>query len=249
MGPMSQKRSSQSYEHHATVVPAGDGQAHGIHDPEDDHRPGHGPEDWEERYAGDPVWSGRPNVALVAEVSDLRPGRALDVGCGEGADAIWLAQRGWQVTAIDVASNALERARAADEAAGVEVDWVRSGLVDLYQAGPRAAEEGFDLVTLFYPALLRTTDARSEKALLGLVAPGGTLLVVHHAQIDRERALSHGFDPDDYVGHDDVVAALGDRWVIEVDEQRERDVTEGAGAHHHLDLVVRARRVGPAEQI
>ena len=112
-----------------------------------------------------------------------------------------------------------------------------------------AAEEGFDLVTLFYPALLRTTDARSEKALLGLVAPGGTLLVVHHAQIDRERALSHGFDPDDYVDHDDVVAALGDGWVIEVDEQRERDVTEGAGAHHHLDLVVRARRVGPAEQI
>ena len=79
--------------------------------------------------------------------------------------------------------------------------------------------------------------------MLGLVAPGGTLLVVHHAEIDRERALSHGFDPDDYVGHDDVVAALADGWVIEVQEQRERAVTEGAGAHHHHDLVVRARRL------
>ena len=224
--------------------------AHAPERPVGNDRPGHGHADWEERYAGDPVWSGRPNVACVAEVSDLRPGRALDVGCGEGADAIWLALRGWHVTAIDVATNALERARAAGEAAGVEVDWVRAGLVELEQtAGEGAAAEGFDLVTLFYPALLRTADARSEKALLGLVAPGGTLLVVHHAEIDRERALSHGFDPDDYVGHDDVVAALADTWVIEVQEQRERDVTEGAGAHHHLDLVVRARRVGPAEQI
>ena len=172
--------------HHSPVVdrPAGKG------------RPGHGHADWEERYAGAPVWSGNPNVALVAEVSDLAPGRALDVGCGEGADAIWLASRRWRVTAIDVATNALGRGRAAAEA-----------------------------------------------ALLGAVAPGGTLLVVHHAEIDRAVAQSHGFDPDDYVGHDDVVAALGDGWVIEVKEQRERDVTGGAGAHHHHDLVVRARRL------
>jgi SAM-dependent methyltransferase len=246
---MSHLHSSPSHEHHAAAAPAVDGHADSRGEPEGEHRPGHGPDDWEERYAGDAVWSGRPNVALVAEVSDLATGRALDVGCGEGADAIWLAQRGWQVTAIDVATNALERARAAGEAAGVEVEWVRSGLVELDQAGRGAAVEGFDLVTLFYPALLRTADARSEKALLRLVAPGGTLVVVHHAQIDRDRALSHGFDPDDYVGHDDVVAALGEGWVIEVDEQRERDVTEGAGAHHHLDLVLRARRVGPPEQV
>jgi SAM-dependent methyltransferase len=200
-------------------------------------RPGHGHSDWEERYAGEPVWSGNPNVALVAEVADLTPGRALDVGCGEGADAIWLAGRGWRVTAIDVATNALERCRAAGEAAGVDVDWVASGLVELDDR-----HGCFDLVTVFYPALMRTPDRAAEAALLGAVAPGGTLLVVHHADFDREVALSHGFDPDDYVGHDDVVAALGDGWVIERDERRERDVTEGAGAHHHHDLVVRARR-------
>ncbi len=214
--------------HHSPAVdrPAGNG------------RPGHGHADWEERYAGAPVWSGNPNVALVAEVSDLAPGRALDVGCGEGADAIWLASRGWRVTAIDVATNALGRGRAAAEAAGVEIDWVVSGLVEL----PERAG-CFDLVTVFYPALMRTPAASAEAALLGAVAPGGTLLVVHHAEIDRAVAQSHGFDPDDYVGHDDIVAALGDGWVIEVKEQRERDVTGGAGAHHHHDLVVRARRL------
>ena len=246
---MSHLHSSQSHEHHATAAPAVDGHADGVAsrrvstDRVTVRRTGRSGTPVIRCGAGDPTSLSWPRSRTCA------PGRALDVGCGEGADAIWLAQRGWQVTAIDVATNALERARAAGEAAGVEVDWVRSGLVELDQAGRGAAEEGFDLVTLFYPALLRTADARSEKALLGLVAPGGTLLVVHHAQIDRERALSHGFDPDDYVGHDDVVAALGEGWVIEVDEQRERDVTEGAGAHHHLDLVVRARRVGPAEQI
>ncbi|HET8987616.1 MAG TPA: class I SAM-dependent methyltransferase [Humibacillus sp.] len=205
-------------------------------------RPGHGHADWEERYAGAPVWSGNPNVALVAEVADLTPGRALDVGCGEGADAIWLAGRGWRVTAIDVATNALAHARAAGAAAGADVDWVASGLVELTDR-----DGCFDLVTVFYPALMRTPDKAAERALLGAVAPGGTLLVVHHAEFDREVALSHGFDPDDYVGHDDVVAALGDGWVVERDEQRERDVTEGAGAHHHDDLVVRARRVDRPE--
>jgi SAM-dependent methyltransferase len=201
-------------------------------------RPGHGLGDWEERYAGEQLWSGKPNVALVAEVADLTPGRALDIGCGEGGDAVWLARRGWRVTAIDVATNALDRARSAGDAAGVDVDWVASGLVELADR-----DACFDLVTLFYPALMRTAGGEVEKALLGAVAPGGTLLVVHHANVDREVALSHGFDPDDYVGHDDVVAALGEGWVIECDEQRERDVTEGAGAHHHADLIVRARRL------
>ena len=206
--------------------------------PVGDHRPGHTHADWEERYAGAPVWSGKPNVALVAEVSDLAPGRALDVGCGEGADAIWLATRGWRVTAIDVSTNAVGRGRAAAEAAGVDVDWVASGLVELPER-----DGCFDLVTVFYPALMRTPHCVAETALLGAVAPAGTLLVVHHGEVDRAVAVSHGFDPDDYVGHDDIVAALGDGWVIEVREQRERDVTEGAGAHHHHDLVVRARRL------
>jgi 2-polyprenyl-3-methyl-5-hydroxy-6-metoxy-1,4-benzoquinol methylase len=77
---------------------------------------------WDERYAvSEQIWSGEPNVALVAEVDDLEPGTALDVGCGEGADAIWLANRGWQVTAIDVSDIALQRAATAAEQAHVDV--------------------------------------------------------------------------------------------------------------------------------
>jgi SAM-dependent methyltransferase len=195
--------------------------------------------DWEAAYAGEsPVWSGRPNQALVAEVAGLTPGRALDVGCGEGADAVWLASRGWRVTGIDVAQVALQRARAAADSAGVQVNWVASGLVELADR-----DAPFDLVTAFYPALRRSASDDAEAALLGAVAPGGTLLVVHHADIDREVALSHGFDPEHYVGHDHVVSALGDGWEIERDEVRERDPVEGPGAHHHRDLVLRARRL------
>jgi SAM-dependent methyltransferase len=202
------------------------------------HHGGNDHADWEERYAGDaPVWSGRPNQALVEELADLTPSRALDVGCGEGADAIWLARQGWQVTAVDVASNALERARAAGRSADVAVRWVAGGLADLPDR-----DEAFDLVSCFYPALRRTADGDAEAALLGSVAPGGTLLVVHHADIDGEVALAHGFDPDDYVGHQHVVAALDDSWEIERDAVRERDLVEGPGAHHHRDLVLRARR-------
>ena len=194
--------------------------------------------EWDERYAAaEQVWSGRPNGALVAEVAELRPGRALDVGCGEGADAVWLARRGWDVTALDVSQVALDRAALHARQAGATVRWVHAGLVQaLLPAG------AFDLVSAQYPALRRTPGGDAERALLAAVAPGGTLLVVHHADVDPEQARAHGFDPADYVSPSDVAALLDDGWQIEVDEKRPRDVTTGAGAHHTHDLVLRARR-------
>ena len=205
--------------------------------------------EWDERYgAAEQVWSGEPNGALVAEVAGLPPGRALDVGCGEGADAVWLARRGWRVTGVDVSGVALERARRHAGAAGVDVDWVHAGLLE---AGlPSGA---FDLVSAHYPVLHKTPDARGERALLDLVAPGGTLLVVHH-HIEHE---PHDHEPHDHVPHDhehggfdpalyvlpgDVAAVLSDDWVVEVDERRRRVISGGAGAHHADDLVLRARR-------
>src|ERR1700751_5073476 len=82
--------------------------------------------EWDARYRerDGAMWSGRPNGRLVAEVADLIPGRALAVGCGEGADAIWLAQQGWTVTAIDVSDVALRRARDAADLAGTSVEWI-----------------------------------------------------------------------------------------------------------------------------
>ncbi|MDX6619829.1 MAG: hypothetical protein QOK36_2215 [Gaiellales bacterium] len=195
--------------------------------------------EWDSRYArADRVWSGRPNGSLIVEAPGLDPGSALDVGCGEGADAVWLAQRGWQVTALDVSQVALERGRRAAEAAGVQIEWVHAGLVDA-----RLPPGSFDLVSVHYPALRRTPGDDAVHALLEAVAPGGTLLVVHHADVDRAQSLEHGFDPDDYVGSDDVASALGAGWEVQVQERRPRDVPEGGGGGHHThDLVLRARR-------
>ncbi|WP_225800311.1 bifunctional 2-polyprenyl-6-hydroxyphenol methylase/3-demethylubiquinol 3-O-methyltransferase UbiG [Streptomyces sp. NK15101] len=195
---------------------------------------------WDDLYADrEQLWSGRPNGALVAEVAGLAPGRVLDVGCGEGADAVWLARGGWDVTALEVSGVALERAAGHARDAGVTVRWVHAGLAEA--ALPPAS---FDLVSAQYPALLRTPDAAAERALISAVAVGGVLLLVHHAGMENRQADESGFDPADYVWPSMVRALLDDDWEVEADEQRPRAVPEGgAGAHHTHDLVLRARRL------
>lgn len=201
--------------------------------------------EWDERYAGaDRIWSGEPNGALLREIADLPPGRVLDVGCGEGADAVWLSSRGWDVTALDVSGVALDRARSHAAAAGTAVTWVHSGLVDA-----NLPEGGFDLVSAQYPALRRTPGCDAERALIAAVAPGGTLLVVHHDIRDRAAVLEHGFDPDEWVGPHDIATLLGPDWTIEVDEVRARMIKGGAGAHHTHDVVLRARRNGANHRV
>jgi SAM-dependent methyltransferase len=197
--------------------------------------------EWDERYAGsDRIWSGEPNGALVHEVSELPPGRSLDVGCGEGADAVWLAGRGWTVTALDVSRVALDRAATHAAEAGVEVTWLLGGLLDLDLPG-----EGFDLVSAQYPVLRRTPGNDAERVLLGCVAPGGTLLLVQHDTRDWASAEhEEHIDPDEWVQPHDVSRMLDDRWVIEADELRGRTISGGAGAGHSHDVVLRARRVG-----
>jgi SAM-dependent methyltransferase len=198
-----------------------------------------GAAEWDARYTeAEQVWSGNPNGALVTEVSGLPPGRALDVGCGEGADAVWLARHGWEVTALDVSQVALDRAVRHAREAGVRVRWIRSGLVEA-----SLAPGAFDLVSAQYPALRRTPKAEAERALLAAVAPGGLLLVVHHADIDADHARERGFDPADYVQPAGVADLLDDDWQLEIDETRPRTVEAGAGAGHRLDQVLRARRL------
>ena len=206
-------------------------------------------QEWDQRYAeSDRIWSGQPNQALVAEVAEVPPGRALDVGCGEGADVVWLARQGWDVTGLEVSGVALQRARQHADEAGVAVRWVHSGLVEA-----ALAPAGFDLVTAFYPALPHADDHAPERALLHAVAPGGTLLFVHHVIDTVQAAHAHPhddaheqqaqFDPADYVMPDDVARLLDASWTVEVDEVRPRHLTTGAGAGHSEDRILRARRL------
>lgn len=207
-------------------------------------RPSANEADWDHRYEGDRMWSGNPNGTLVDQVSGLTPGRALDVGAGEGGDAIWLAEQGWHVTAIDISQRALNRVAAEAERRGLRVDCERTdaNAVDPFETA------AFDLVSAQYASIPRTPDGRAVVNLLNAVAPGGTLLVVSHdlepmrAPIDT-RVESRAFDPDAYVRVDDVAAAVAASpdWDIEVHEMRPRP-PGAASAHHVDDLVLRARR-------
>lgn len=207
--------------------------------PDQPHQHSHHGHHGEDPYDRDtPMWSGNPNGGLVDVVSSLTPGRALDIGSGEGADVVWLAQQGWDATGLEPSSKALERARAASEKAGVEVEWLQGLLADAPLDGGR-----YDLVSLCYPALDKTPQRINEQAALALVATGGHLLVLMHADVDRERALAHGFDPDTRVDADDIRAAVTDAgWRLVVDERRARHVTGGEGAHHDTDIVLLAQR-------
>jgi SAM-dependent methyltransferase len=202
-----------------------------------------GQEHWDQRYLErDQLWSGQPNGTLVTEVSALTPGRVLDVGCGEGADAIWLASNGWDVTALDVSRVALDRAAAHARDAGVTISWVHAGLAEA-----ALTPASFDLVSAQYPALPRTPDAAAERALLAAVAPGGALLLVHHAGMETHHPHDNSFDPADYVWPAmvaDLLKADPVTWDVEVHEERPRPTPEsGAGAHHRDDIVLRARRL------
>lgn len=198
--------------------------------------------EWDERYSErDQHWSGEPNGALVAETAAMTPGTALDVGCGEGADAIWLADRGWEVTGLDISAVAIGRAERAAASAGVTVEWITGDLATELPEG-----RSFDLVTLHYPALAKDAAEGFVQALLDATATGGTLLVVGHdfagSEHGRHHAEERGFDPEDYVQPPDVAARLGDGWTVEVHESRPRELPEGSPGPDVPDLVLRARR-------
>ncbi|GAC66864.1 class I SAM-dependent methyltransferase [Gordonia soli] len=195
------------------------------------HDPDHSAAAWDERYSNaDRLWTANVNPALMAEIADLSPGTALEVGSGEGADSRWLADHGWQVTAVDISQVAIDRAREIDPRP--EISWLQADLTVDDIPGI-----DFGLVTLHYFPIPREHAALVGR-LVGAVGPGGTLLVVAHAP---EGVRAHGFDPDAYAWPADFRATLGDDWEVVVDETRERGIAAGGGHHTH-DVVLRARR-------
>ena len=203
---------------------------------------------WERRYSGHAGGHARePNAQLQAETRDLPPGTALDAGCGEGADAIWLAQRGWRVMAVDLAPTALRRAQEHAATLGADVadriEWVHADLTQWEPAG-----QTFDLVSSQYvhvPAAARTPLFRR---LAAAVAPGGTLLMVGHHPSDRETTLARGDAPELYLTAEEVAAELDpELWEIAVAEARPHRATDPHGHDVAVrEAVLRARRrAGP----
>ncbi|HST66308.1 MAG TPA: methyltransferase domain-containing protein [Mycobacteriales bacterium] len=191
------------------------------------------PPAWEERYGGTTaVWSGHPNRWLVHEASGLAPGTALDAGCGEGGDALWLAAHGWRVTAVDFAAAGLARAAAADPDG--QVQWVRA---DLRSWIPPAS---YDLVSVQFLHPAADVRAAVLARLAAAVAPGGTLLVVGH-----NVAGMGGHHPDGmYPGAAELAAELDPAgWEI-VAEDRQRPATGHETDHGTTltDAVLVARR-------
>lgn len=199
------------------------------------------PESWDERYSGtDDVWSGAPNLQLVTEVSNLMPGSALDVGCGEGADVIWLAQNGWTVTGADFSEKGLARAARYAEQAGVadRVDWWQVDARDF-----QAHERRYDLVTTHFLHPREGGMLDVVRRLCEAVAPSGHLLVVGHAP-----------PPDAAVPADDprrkpmflaeqLLPALPRDFQVVVVEQRPRTVTREGKTFAIDDSTLLARRL------
>jgi thioredoxin reductase/SAM-dependent methyltransferase len=213
-------------------------------------RPSGNESDWDHRYEGDQMWSGNPNGTLVNEISALAPGRALDVGAGEGGDALWLAARGWIVTASDISQRALDRVSAEAGRRGLRVEYHRTDA----NARDAFGTAAFDLVSAHYASIPRTPDDRGVHNLLNAVAPGGTLLIVSHDLEPMRPTLAGGaagapdhsraFDPDAYVRVDDFAAALAasPAWDIELHDKRDRPAGAVTASQHVHDIVLRARR-------
>jgi 2-polyprenyl-3-methyl-5-hydroxy-6-metoxy-1,4-benzoquinol methylase len=201
---------------------------------------------WDERYASrDALWSGKPNQQLVDEVADLPPGTALDVGCGEGADAIWLATRGWPVFGIDLSGVAIERARIRGNRAGDEVTGrLTFDTVDLAEFDPGVA--AFDLVSAQFVHVPADQRALVHRRLAAAVTVGGTLVIVNHDPSDLDTTIGRPPFPEFFASAAELAANLpSDTWEVVVAEARPRPAIDPEGRSVTIhDAVLRAVRTG-----
>ena len=194
--------------------------------------------DWDRRYAAaELLWSAGPNRFLVAEVDGLPPGRALDLACGEGRNALWLAEQGWQATGVDFAAVAVERARRIAGERGLAAAFEQA---DVLAYEPPAA--AFHLVIVFYLQLPAVERARALAAAARGVARGGTLLVVGHDLTNLSEGVGGPQDPAVLFTPADVVREACTGLVVEKAERVNRLVETAAGPRLAIDALVRARR-------
>ena len=199
-------------------------------------------EHWEQRYAeSDRVWSGRVNVRLAEVVSPLEAGHVLDLGCGEGADACWLAERGWTVVAVDISDTALQRAAEAAQERGLgeRIEFAQHDLSNSFPDGT------FDLISAqFLHSMIPFDRPRLLRRAVGAVRPGGLLVIVDHAGPPPWASkLDHHHD---FPSAEEVIGSLGldDDWErVRVDAvDRETTGPEGQPVTWTDNVIVLRRR-------
>lgn len=177
---------------------------------------------WDERHgARDPIESREPDTAVVELASSLSPGRALELACGDGRNAVWLATRGWQVTGVDFSAVGIERAGAAAARAGVEVAWRNADLLE-WTPAPGSA----DLVVLTFLHLPRGERQQVLAGAVAAVAPGGRLLIVGHDRVNLGRDVPGPSDPEMLYTVDEVVADAPGLEIVSAG-QRANDLGDG----------------------
>ena len=190
---------------------------------------------WDERYAAtDLVWSAGPNQFVESELADLRPGRAVDLAAGEGRNALWLAERGWQVTAVDFSLVGLDKGRQAlarhPRGRDLHVEWVQADVLD-YDPGP----VGFDLSLVAYLQLVAEERGTALRRAFAMLAPGGTLLVVGHDTSNLTEGTGGPTDPAVLFTAEEVLGDLdGERFEVVRAERVSRQVVpadNGSGRH------------------
>ena len=201
-------------------------------------RPGFARDDWNARYAQkEYLWTAAPNRRFAEEVAGLAPGRALDLACGEGRNAVWLAERGWEVTGVDFSDVALVKAAQLATSRGVEVEWV---VADVLDDDPVAG--AFDLVVVLYLQLPGEAMLRAIRGAASAVAPGGTLLVLGHDSANIADGHGGPKDPAVLYTADDLVPLLEGLTIEHAGPVRRTVALDQGGEAVAIDAFVRVRR-------
>ena len=196
-------------------------------------------ETWDKRYAAvDLVWGKEPNRFLEAELRDCEVGgRALDLACGEGRNAIWLAGRGWQVTAVDFSTVAIERARRLASEAGVDVEWIVDDVVTW-----RAQKGTFELVVVLYYQVSPAYRIRTLRSAVASLSPGGELLMIGHARRNLSDGVGGPMDPTLLWEPEELAAEVEEAGAsVFLAEHRRRPVQGEDGTQDAIDTILRGR--------
>lgn len=205
--------------------------------------------EWDELYSGsERIWSDNPNAHLATTASELPAGNALDLGCGEGIDVIWLAEHGWTGTGIDISNRALERASriAQDRGVSDRISWIHADAREWFAQ----TDEEFDLISAQFFHLPAAERNGILRAAADHVRVGGTLLIVGHTPPPEGSEHAHRHGPDFFFTADQIVAIIADGaestgWAVDSAGIVAREIPDPRSAHS-ADAVVRLRRLPAA---